>query len=319
MTPSWWQRRPPDSPAEAADLEALHTAEMHTATLAAESLARPRDEDLDLFGLTHRGRVRKENEDHFLLCTVHPQVVIHGTSLPDAAGLPLRGERLGTIMLVADGVASGGGGAGASQLATEQVTRYVANMLRCYHAVGTSEEHRFRDALVAAASEAHDAVRRAAAAHPEGRGMATTLTLVAAVWPWAYAVQVGDSRCYVYTPDGLRQVTRDQTMAQDLVDQGALPRERAAASPFAHVLVSAIGGQTARPEITRIALDRPGLALLLCSDGLTKHVPDEQIEREMARMTSSEQLCRTLLQLALDGGGSDNITVIAARALPRGR
>src|SRR3712207_8768952 len=62
---------------------------------------RPRDDELDLFGVTHPGRVRAENQDHFLLCTVHPQVVIHGTSLPDPDGLALRGQRMATIMLVA--------------------------------------------------------------------------------------------------------------------------------------------------------------------------------------------------------------------------
>ena len=78
--------------------------------------ARPRDVELDLFGITHIGLVRKENQDHFMLCTVHPQVVVHGTSLPDADKLPLRGERLATYMLVADGVGGGSGGGDASRL-----------------------------------------------------------------------------------------------------------------------------------------------------------------------------------------------------------
>src|SRR5215213_2904371 len=88
---------------------------------------RPRDDELDLFGITHPGRVREENEDQFLLCTVHPQVVIHGTSLPDTETLVLRGQRLATIMLVADGVAGSAAGRLASQLATEAVTRYVSH------------------------------------------------------------------------------------------------------------------------------------------------------------------------------------------------
>src|SRR5678816_1559940 len=71
---------------------------------AADQETRPRDDELDLFGLTHPGRVRQENQDQFLLCTVHPQVIIHGTSLSATDGLALRGERLATIMLVADGV-----------------------------------------------------------------------------------------------------------------------------------------------------------------------------------------------------------------------
>src|SRR5678810_1144329 len=87
---------------------------------------RPSDSELDLYGLTHPGKVRKENQDHFLLCTIHPQVVIHGTSLPATDNLALRGQRLATIMLVGGGTA----GARASRIATEAVTEYVATAMR---------------------------------------------------------------------------------------------------------------------------------------------------------------------------------------------
>ena len=85
--------------------------------MSSETWVRPHDTELDMFGVTHAGLVRKENQDHFMLCTVHPQVVVHGTSLPDPGSLPLRGERMATYMLVADGVGSGSGGGEASRLA----------------------------------------------------------------------------------------------------------------------------------------------------------------------------------------------------------
>ncbi len=275
---------------------------------------RPKDEELDLFGLTHPGKVRAENQDHFLVCTVHPQVIIHGTSLPDPDTLPLRGERLATIMLVADGVGGAAAGGEASQIAVETITRYVATTLRCYHAAGTSGESEFLAALRAAALEAHAAVKEAGQGDAKKR--ATTLTLGIFVWPWLYVLQVGDSRCYYYWDGELRQVTRDQTMAQDLVARGALPPERAASSPFSHVLVSAIGAATATPEVSRIDIRQRGCVLLFCSDGLTKHVSDAEIARELGAMESSEQVCRALLDLALERGGSDNITVVAGRAPP---
>jgi protein phosphatase len=277
---------------------------------------RPRDDELDLFGLTHVGRVREENQDHFLVCTVHPQVVVHGTSLPDPEGLSLRGQRLATIMLVADGVGGRAAGSTASRLATEAVTQYVASSLRSYHAAGSTGEGEFMDALRAAALSAHEAVRAGAEARPEEEGMATTLSIGVVVYPWLYVVQVGDSRCYFYEDGAIRQVTRDQTVAQDLVDEGVLEAERAQASPLSHMLSSAIGANEARPEISRVDVSRRGCVILLCTDGLTKHVTDAEIAAQCVSMSSSESAGRALLQLALDRGGSDNVTVVVARAYP---
>lgn len=275
---------------------------------------RPRDDELDLFGLTHRGRVREENEDQFLLCTVHPHVHVHGTSLPQVDELSQPTERLATILLVADGVGGSAAGSRASRLATEAVTRYVATSLRCYHTAGSSSHGEFEATLRAAAMEAHDAVRSEAAERPGERGMATTLSLGIVVWPWLYVVQVGDSRCYVYQDGALRQITRDQTYAEEMVAQGVFTKEDAKHSPLANVLSSAIGASEALPEITRVDVRQRGCVILVCSDGLTRHVSDEQIARELGRMTSSEQACRALLQLALDGGGTDNVTIVVGRA-----
>lgn len=283
-------------------------------TPSALSGIRPRDDELDLFGLTHPGKVREENQDHFLLCTVHPQVVIHGTSLPTPDGLELRGERLATIMLVADGVGGSAAGSEASRLATEAVTRYFASTLRCYHTAGSASEAEFTEALRAAAIDAHVAVRAEARARGEIRDMATTLSLAIFVWPWLYVLQVGDSRCYCYQDGILRQVTRDQTLAQEMIDRGVLTPERAHASPLNHVLSSAIGASEALPEITRVDIRKRGSVTLVCSDGLTKHVTDEEIAQQLEAMTSAEQVCQSLLQLALDRGGSDNITLVVGRA-----
>lgn len=293
--------------------------DLRTTSIAIPGGTRPRDEELDLFGLTHIGRVRKTNQDHFMLCTVHPQVQMHGTSLPRPEELPLRGERLATIMLVADGVGSTAGGGEASQLTVETITRYVASSLRCYHAAGSREDHEFEQALRSAAFEAHAAVKSEAATRPEPGRMATTMTLAIVIWPWVYVVQVGDSRCYHYLDGTLRQVTRDQTMAQALVDEGALPQESLHTSPLSHVLVSSIGGDSAAPEVTRLDIHDRNSVLLLCSDGLTKHVSDAEIAAAIGSMQSSEQLCHALLQMVLERGGSDNITILSGRAprLPR--
>ncbi len=273
---------------------------------------RPSDLELDLFGVTHVGKKRTENQDHFMLCTVHPQVVVHGTSLPEPDALPLRGERMATIMLVADGVGSGSGGGEASRLALSSVTAYVASSLRSYHAAGAASDAEFYEAMKAAAYEAHAAVRAKRQDDPEGK-MATTLTLAVAVFPWMYVTQVGDSRCYRYWEGELTQITRDQTIAQALVDQGVMPADRLETSPLTHVLSGAIGGDEAVPVVSRVEIPR-GCVLLLATDGLSKHVKNDEIRQQIEAMTSSEQLCRSLLDLTLDRGGSDNVTLIAARA-----
>jgi protein phosphatase len=275
---------------------------------------RPRDDELDLFGVTHPGLVRAENQDHFLLCTVHPQVVIHGTSLPEPDALALRGQRLATILLVADGVGGSAAGSKASQLATEAVTLYVASSLRSYHTAGSGDDGEFVQALRGAATEAHEVVRAEALAQSDPRGMATTLSLGVVVWPWLYVVQVGDSRCYFYQDGTLRQVTRDQTLAQELVERGVLPPERAKDSPLSHVLSSAIGAREALPEVTRVDVRERSCVVLVCTDGLTKHVSDAEIAEHLGAMESAEQVCGALLQLALDRGGSDNITLVVGRA-----
>jgi serine/threonine protein phosphatase PrpC len=292
-------------------------AELRVATISANFAMKPGDDEIDLFGLTHRGHVRAANEDHFLLATIHPQVVVHSTSLPNPEHLAERGERFATLMLVADGVGGGVAGADASRLAIESVTHYVSHTLRCYKEFGGAEGNMdglsLADALRAAANTAHAAVRAEWATRDETRSMATTLTLALAVWPWAYIVQVGDSRCYLYQEGKLVRLTRDQTVAQQLADEGVLPQENIARSPFAHVLASAIGAEESLPEITRVEIKTRSL-FLLCSDGLTKHVTDEEIADAVRTHDRAEGICRSLVDLALERGGTDNVTVIVGRA-----
>lgn len=287
----------------------MSVSEVMKAPLAAD--LKPRDEDLDLFGLTHQGLVRSENQDHFLIGMLHRELAVHGTSLP-LSQLMLRGERFATFGIVADGVGGGAGGAAASQRAVETITAYVQSTLRCFNVAVPDHEPAFVEALRSAALEAHKAVHAMRGAD-EDSGPATTLTMAIGVWPRAYVLQVGDSRCYVYGEGTLRRLTRDQTVAQDLVDSGMLNPEQAARSPYQNVLSSAIGGRTAAPVVTALNQRRENV-LLLCSDGLTKHVSDAELGACLGAIRSAEQACRDLLQLALQRGGTDNITIIVGRA-----
>ena len=273
---------------------------------------RPTDAEIDVYGLTHPGKERAENEDHFLVCQLRKQIDVYLTSLPDLAGLSSDGERLAFLAMVADGVGGTERGEEASRLSVEAITRYVTDNIQSYYAADLGDDRPFVKTLSDAALRCHaDLVRRAKEA-PGGPSMATTLTLFIGIWPRIYLVQIGDSRYYLLRDGVLTQVSRDQTIAQDLIDQGVLAR--AHGSRWADVLSSAIGGSDARPVITRIDQDR-SYVHLLCSDGLTKHVSDERITERLRSMTSSRQACEDLLQDALDGGGTDNITIIVVRVV----
>ena len=276
---------------------------------------RPREDEIDAHGVTHPGKVRRENQDHYLLCSLRRQVVVRGSSIPQAdAVLGTESERLASMAMVADGVGGAAKGETASRVALTGITRYVSRSLRCYHRSEEGED--FSEPLRQGARECHEDLRRLAEENSDHRGMATTLTLFLSVWPRAYLLQVGDSRCYLLRDGELTQITRDQTMAQEMVDLGIMKPDQVAGTRLEHTLTSSIGGSHTQPTVTRFDMNW-GHVLLLCSDGLTRHVSDDRIREVLRSMTSAQQACETLLQEALDGGGTDNIRVVVGRAVGR--
>jgi protein phosphatase len=272
------------------------------------SSPKPRDEELDFFGLTHPGLVRQGNQDHYLVSTLHKTARVRATSLPNPELFELPSQRIASFGMVADGVGGHHGGETASRAAIESITEYVKETMNAFYAADENDEQSFFSALQEAAEACHRSVIERAEASGQPTA-ATTLTLFVAVWPSLYILHVGDSRMYLFRKGSLQQLTRDQTMAQDLVDLGALPKAAASQSPLAHVLTSAMGGSEASPDVTRVEVQW-GDAVLLCTDGLTKHVSDERIAERMRTRTSAEQVVRTLVDDALAGGGTDNVTVL---------
>lgn len=273
---------------------------------------KPRDDEVDFYGMTHTGKTRAVNQDHFLICSLRKQVQVHHTSLPSADELQMTGERMAFLAVVADGVGGGTKGEAAARLALETVTKYATLSMRCYHDLDTTDDQAFLDSLQEAAWACHASVVAEAEADPDRKGMATTLTLWLAVWPRAYLLQVGDSRFYTFRDDKLTMISRDQTMAQELIDQGVLTNSTAVNTKWAHVLSSSIGGQQTAPIVIRLDQDWNNISLL-CSDGLTKHVSDDRIAERLRGMTSAKQVCQDLVQDALNDGGTDNITIIVGR------
>jgi PPM family protein phosphatase len=277
-------------------------------------VSNPQFADVDVFGLTHPGKVRQHNEDHYFVGSLSRGILVHNTSLE----LPriVEAERLASFAIVADGVGSGGGGEEASRLSVQALVRQVSKNFHEASVSEATEPDTFTRLLSDAALQCHEALLERSAQDPSKTRFATTLTLFLGLWPHAYLLQLGDSRCYLFRDGVLTQISRDQTMAQDLVDQGVMTQTKAMNTQFAHILSSAIGGRQAEPVVSRIVRDW-GNVVLLCSDGLTKHVSDERIKERIEQMTSARQLCEALVQDALDDGGTDNITIVVGRTLRR--
>jgi protein phosphatase len=262
------------------------------------------------FGLSDVGKARDENEDQFFIGTLHKVLEVQQTSLESEAAFDHFTRTDARLLLVADGVGGVEGGRRASQTAVHALATYIGQTAGCYYGFDVEQEDEFLLRLERALGRAHEAVSSLGAG---GRGPATTLTLAFVVGARAYVAHVGDSRCYHFRGGRLRQVTRDQTMGDFLSDEGVLSDEEAESGRLHNVLASAIGGPEMLPAIGLLDL-LPGDALLLCTDGLTKHVSDEEIRAALASGRAPEQTCRALVDAALAGGGTDNVTVVVARA-----
>ncbi|MBT8405695.1 MAG: serine/threonine-protein phosphatase [Gemmatimonadetes bacterium] len=276
---------------------------------------RPDFTQIDAWGLRHLGAVRQENQDHFFVGALARGGVVVDESSVRIPGVEIREpdptvERLASLAVVADGVGGRAGGEEASRTVVQGLVRAVAEAFEESLDADTDDPDAISRLLQEAALACHETLR--SSGRESGKAPATTVTLFLGLWPQAYLLQVGDSRCYIFRNDHLQQISRDQTWAQDLVDSGALSRTSAETSRWSGILSSAVGGENATPEVTRIVRDW-GNVVLLCSDGLTKHVSDELIEERIRSMTSSRQLSERLLEDALEGGGSDNIAIVVGR------
>ena len=270
--------------------------------------------NVDTHGLTDIGRERRDNQDQFLVAALHKVVEITETSLPPQYRTRFDSGARALLLLVADGVGGQSGGGEASSITLDTIVDYVTNSMRCFYKLDEQVQQDLLAELALSVQRSHAKVREQAAREGRAVPMATTLTMAHVLWPRAYVVQIGDSRCYHLRGPALRQLTRDQTFAQELLDRGAFTPEEADQSPLSQVLTKAIGGanEDLVPEIGQVAL-QPGDALVLCTDGLNKHVPDGAIARILSSSAGAKAACEELVRAALDGGGSDNVTVVVSR------
>ncbi len=167
----------------------------------------------------------------------------------------------------------------------------------------------FQNAL----GQANARILAEAAGHPELHGMGTTLTLAYSLNDVLFVAHVGDSRCYLRRHGSLYRLTRDHTLVEEMVRRGALAAEDVAQNRWRHVVTNFVGGDTAevKVEVHKVQLEG-GDRVLLCSDGLTEMLPEEEINQILHAEPEPEQACRRLVARANEAGGRDNITAVVA-------
>jgi len=271
---------------------------------------------MDCFGLTDLGRMRPSNQDHYLIADLNKSLRVHSTSLNINDETRLYGGSQGKLLLVADGMGGEAEGERASTIAVDQVATYVLNSLSWCYRLEESSEDDFAEHLKEALQSCQDSIKTVANQRPETRSMGTTMTMVYIVWPRAFVVHVGDSRCYLLRNGRLQQITVDHTMANLLAETEQMSRSQARRSPLGHALWNAIGGRSDElsVDVYKLSLDR-GDILLLCTDGLYDMVSDERLRDVLSLKDSAETICRRLVEMANEHGGKDNITAIVAQFL----
>lgn len=270
-----------------------------------------------VFGISDVGRARKHNEDSFLVAQLERSMRVFQSSRPVSDGSKVKGPPQGWLLMVADGMGGHAAGEVASAMTIDALARYAFTSMPWTHPRSKDESRVLAHGLREAVKRCQHEVRQAAATGAGRHGMGTTLTMAYVVWPNLFVVHVGDSRMYAYRDGQLHQVTRDHTLAQQLVDSKVMSATEAETSDFSNILVNAVGGDTdeLRVELHHAILF-PGDVLLLCSDGLTKHVSRDRVQLaldEVAQGKDVELAAKDLVQQALDEGGTDNVTVVLAR------
>jgi protein phosphatase len=269
---------------------------------------------VDLAAISHPGKVRKNNEDHFIATRFDRTMRTLASNLPEGEVPSLHSETVYGL-LVADGV----GGAVAGEIASRTAIHALVDLVLDTPDWIMRLDDPLAGEVLARMERRFQQVREVLVERAKAdltlRGMATTMTVACTLGPELMTAHVGDSRAYVYRSGGrLERLTRDQTMAQSLADAGAITQDEVGKHPSRHVLTSALAtrGAFVQVELKRSRLE-DGDQVLLCSDGLTEMVPDETIAKVLASGQKSAEACRQLVDLALEAGGKDNVTVVLAR------
>jgi protein phosphatase len=260
---------------------------------------------VSVFGKTDLGLTRDHNEDTFLVADLSAG---NASLQPDVRNHEV-GDR-GSLFMVADGM----GGAAAGELASAMAAEIIYGHLST---TWTEDEEatasRFAYRMKEAVELANQRIYAYAREHPDVRGMGTTVTAAGVFGDELYLAQIGDSRGYLIRNGEAFQLTRDQSLTQRLVDAGELTEEEAAQSERRNIILQALGPDPrVKVDLSHQRLRR-GDTLILCSDGLSGLVRREEFAKMAESSPDLPTLCSSLIDLANERGGPDNVTVVAVR------
>ena len=270
---------------------------------------------VDIAALSDAGKVRPNNEDHYMVIRFGRSLDVLMTNLPKGE-TPARAEEVGYGFAVADGMGGAKGGEVASRLAISTMFNLVQEVPDWILRLDLDDElvQKVMRRSAQRYRQVNHRISQEAEWEPQLTGMGTTMTLVFSLGEKLILTHVGDSRTYLFRGGYLLQLTTDQTVVQELLKKGKITEEGAAVHPWRHILTQALGipGADLKIETRQLTLD-DGDCLLLCTDGLTEMVSDANIAEVLKQARTAGDACQALIDLALEGGGKDNITVIVAR------
>ena len=250
---------------------------------------------IDCFGLTDIGLKRQSNQDHFLIADLCKSMRVHLSSLGIDCESRIYGGSQGHLFLVADGMGGQPEGQCASTVAVEGLTKYLLNTLDWFFRLEEDSEDDFEDELRRAVQHCEEAILSVAASPSGSPSMGTTLTLAYVVWPRAFIVHVGDSRCYLFREQQQSQITRDHTMSNLIAERQGISESEEQLRGLRHILWNALGGETGRPTVDVSKLElQAGDALLLCSDGLHGVVEENQIAEALGQGATARNAAAAL-------------------------
>ena len=268
-------------------------------------------------GLTDIGRQRETNQDNFLIADLHKNFQVRSSSVAFESPY-LFGDVMGKLMFVADGMGGANAGEVASEMAIQSATKFLLNSMHWLFHPKQPEIERFIHDFKSAARFSHIKVREDSERDPDHFGMGSTLTVAYLIWPMLYVLHVGDSRCYVIHEGELELLTKDQTLAQFLLENGQLAEEDYDDSPFQQVLMSAIGTDYAPETVVYRQRLTAGDRVLICSDGVNAHLSDDDIGQLLMQESTPEQICQAIVDETNRRGGKDNITAVVMNSEAHG-